>query len=190
MALPLESVATDPRRFRRALVWLVFANVAIGVVLMMVSNEIATDAAPNGIFSLEFAGTAADAERIQDAWSPEQRTYAGFGLGLDYLYMVLYPLGLGLLCTKASLVARARPRPRNLLAALAATAGYVAILAALLDAVENAATLELLVSEPTDAWATMAVVAATAKFLLVAGVIVFLVVAAVVLAASRPRSAG
>ena len=187
MALPLESVATDRRRFRQAVIWLIVGNVAVGGILMVVSNEITTDAAPNGIFSLEFAGTAEDAARIQAAWSPQQRTYAGFALGLDYLYMVLYATGLALLCTKASVVARARPR--NLLAAMAATAGYLAILAALLDATENAASLELLVSEPTDAWATTVVVAASAKFLLLGVVIVVLVVAAIVLAASRPRSA-
>jgi hypothetical protein len=162
-APPLDPFAWMTRRAqRRALVWLGALVAACSVALQATSASLATPAAPFGIVSFELAGSAAAAAAILDSWSPRAREEALFSLGLDYLFLVLYPLFLSLACAR---LAQARSggaaRAGGLLA-------WAVLAAAPLDAVENAALVALLWQGPGEGAARLAWLCAAPKFALVA----------------------
>jgi len=123
-----------------------------------------TDAAPNGIVSLELAGNEQAARLITDSWkqmslllsavagqpNPDivnvPYVYAAFGLGIDYLFMPIYALTLA----SGTLLVASKHSGR--MKSLGALAGYAAFAAALFDAVENYALFRVLLGifDPGD----------------------------------------
>jgi hypothetical protein len=164
---PLERLARD--RFWRTFVELLALNLAVAGALMLAGRDLRTDAAPNGILSLQFAGSVEDVGRILQSWSPRARTVAAFTLGLDYLYMPLYAAGLSFL--GATLTLAARRRGRSGLAGWVAAVAWLPWLAAAADAIENAAALEMVLGGPDTPWPTVVRTAALTKFALLAFVI-------------------
>jgi dihydroneopterin aldolase/D-erythro-7,8-dihydroneopterin triphosphate epimerase len=133
-------------------------------VFAVTGAPLVTDDAPYGVVSFELAGTPENAQRILAGWNAEARLRAAFGLGLDYLFMVVYAstIALGISMAARSLYRAGWPFARwgGLL-----TRGVV--LAALLDAVENAALLILLWGTLTDPWPALARWCAVPKFVLI-----------------------
>ena len=151
----------------RVRVW-IFA--AVGAILLMVgmqllSGALVTDAAPAGIVSYEFAGSLPAARAILDSWNADARVHAGLSLGLDYLFLVLYALAIGLGCT---LVAGALEQRAPFLARVGLLLGWGLLVAALLDALENYALIRMLLGSDGAAWPAVASAAAGPKFALVA----------------------
>ena len=132
--------------------------VVLSAALMRIGAPLVTGEAPSGIVSFEFAGTAEGARAILDSWTPRAREHAMLSLGLDYLYLGVYPAFISLAC-----VWTARRIARRSGLALA----WAALLAAPLDAVENAALVWMLVRGPGDAAAALAWACALPKFALV-----------------------
>jgi hypothetical protein len=167
--------AAAGRSARRGLLWpaLLALTIALTIVLQAVNAPLKTPAAPQGIVSYEFAGTRAAAQGILDSWDAGAKVYAGFSLGLDYLYMPVYALTIGLACVWAAAVWQGRkPWPGSLGRALAPGLG----LAALLDAVENYALTTMLFGAAADPWPAVARWCATGKFaLIIAGLFYVLI---------------
>jgi hypothetical protein len=174
---PLERLARD--RFWRTFIELLALNVGISLALLVAGQDIRTDAAPNGVLSLQFAGDVEDVGRILRSWSPRARAVAAFSLGLDYLYMPIYAAGASFLGAKLALAAR--HRGRSGLAAWVAVVAWLPWLAAAADATENAAALELVLGGPDDPWPTVVLTAALTKYALLALVIVTLLAGTAVL---------
>ena len=102
-----------------------FLTLVLFAVFRVLDQPLQTDAAPNGIVSFELAGNTLTARAITDSWkqlslllsatrqpNPDivnvAYVFAAFGLGLDYLFMPIYALALGLatlLVTQKSLPA-------------------------------------------------------------------------------------
>ena len=83
----------------RVFIVLLLFTLALTVVLSIQGRRLRTPAAPQGIISFELAGTRAAADGIVDSWSPPQRDVRGdalLSLGVDYLYLLLYPLTISL----------------------------------------------------------------------------------------------
>lgn len=75
---------------------LFFAMLFVGLVLDQLSP-------PGGWLALEFPALVEPAPGNAPAsWTPGQREAVLFGLGLDFLYLIIYPLFLSLLCGRAS----------------------------------------------------------------------------------------
>jgi len=119
-------------------------------------------------------------------WDERARRYAGFSLGVDYLFMVAYSTTIALACVWAAGV-------------LGGTAGALATvgillawgqwLAALCDGGENAALTTMLLGSVREPWPAVAWWCATTKFcLIVAGILYAL--AAVGVRAARGAEAG
>lgn len=147
---------------RRTLVWVGALVVACSVALQATSQSLATPAAPLGIVSFELAGSAAAAAAILESWPPRAREEALFSLGLDYLYLVLYPLFLSLACAR---LAQGR---RGGAARAGGWLAWAVLAAAPLDAVENGALVALLWQGPGEGAARLAWLCAAPKFALVA----------------------
>ncbi len=165
--------------YRRAFVLLLVLTLALMAMLQVLGEPLKSDAAPAGIVSFEFAGDLATAKRMVKSWGEAGRVYAGLNLGLDYLFLVAYPLAIGLGCV---LVARGLDgwgyRAGVLLA-------WGQLAAGLLDATENYALIRILLGAEREWLAALAAWCAAPKFALVGAGIAYVLVGAVVLATRR-----
>ncbi|MCS7038110.1 MAG: hypothetical protein RMN24_00375 [Anaerolineae bacterium] len=141
--------------------WLV-PTLLVMLILQIVGGPLQTPAAPRGIVSYEFAGTAERAAAILAGWDERVRVHAAFSLGFDYLFMPLYAMTIALGCLWAAERWRWRP-----LAGLGGVLAWGVWLAAALDAVENLALWQLLTGAVTDPWPVLAWWSALVKFILI-----------------------
>ena len=106
---------------------------------------------------------------------------------IDYPYLLAYATTLSLGCV---LIARHLPGPRNV-ASLGVWLAWGIIGAALLDAVENAALLHLLLGDRREGWVALAFWCAVPKYLLVLVALAYLGIGGLlglISAASKRRS--
>lgn len=155
--------------------------VALSAALAILGAPLVSDAAPNGIVSFELAGSAERAGRIVASWSAHARERAALTLGLDYVYLLVYPAWLSLACL---LTARRRSGAwqRGGLAL-----AWLVLAAGLCDAVENAALLRILEAGASPAAARLAWLCAAVKFALVLAAVLYLFGAHVALFLRRAR---
>jgi hypothetical protein len=159
------------RQFGRGWLWpaLLALTIVLTVVLQAVDAPLKTPAAPQGIVSYELAGTIHVAQGILDSWDAGAKVYAGFSLGLDYLYMPAYALTIGLACAWTARVLGSR---KHWLGSLGRVLASGLGLAALFDATENYALITMLFSAAADPWPAVARWCATGKFaLIIAGLV-------------------
>ena len=174
MRHPLEFVSN---RYRKRLFFTFLAlTLLLFAIFRVLDQPLQTAAAPNGIVSFELAGDPQTARAITDSWKemslvlsavsgqPDPNivnvpyVMAAFGLGIDYLFMPLYALALGF----GSLLAA--HRHSGWLRTLGAVAGYGAFAAALFDAGENFALLQILLGNIQSAYPSIAAFCAIVKF--------------------------
>ena len=160
MRHPVERV---PSRLRGR-VALVLAALVVAASAWMNAMLPGMDGASTGILSFELARTPERAAEIVDVWRAAGRIDdARLQLWVDYPYMVAYGLLLSLGCIWARDRALVRGRPGL------ARAGYLlawgALVAAILDAVENALLFAVL-RDPSSGAIGFATAAASAKLVL------------------------
>jgi hypothetical protein len=168
-----------PQSQKRALPPLIVATLALTAVLQVIGRPLQTATAPLGIVSFELAGSLAAAQAMIASWDSSAQLHAAFSLGLDYLYMPLYAGTIALACVRAAATSLRTPQAA---AALGFLLAWGLGLAALLDAVENAALWQVLQGSTAAAWPVVARWAAIVKFVLVSaglfyagtGVVVYL----------------
>ncbi len=129
MKHPLAWIPTAQRRG----LFFVFLALTLAILFLFqpLNLPLMTATAPQGIISLQVAGSASKAQAMLTSWGTEARLFAAFSLGFDYLFMPAYALTLAL----ASLLAAGR-HPDGF-ARLGSWAALAALLASLLDALEN-----------------------------------------------------
>jgi hypothetical protein len=146
---------------KRALPPLIVATLALTAALQLIGRPLQTAAAPLGIVSFELAGTLAAAQAMIASWDSSAQLHAAFGLGLDYLYMPLYAVTIALACVRTAATSLRTPQAA---AALGFLLAWGLGLAALLDAVENAALWQVLQGSTATAWPAIARWCAIVKF--------------------------
>ena len=153
--MPLRTLL---RRWR----WTVlFAVLSFGVLYYLENRlQVATG---YGTVALQSAQTAIDFKRVFAAWiAREHSAAAGFSLGFDYLFMVLY----GLAFFYSGIIAREAFAPKKgLLRRLLNYLALVPVAGAVADAVENALEFSMMSSGPTDNLAQLAFSATNAKMI-------------------------
>jgi len=167
MPLPLHFLSADSRR---RFLWLLWPAVLVLLVVFAWSGApLNTPAAPLGILSLQLAANLDQAEKIILSWDEKARLLAAFGLGLDYLFMLVYAAAFSLSCRWAAEALRTRRWP---LAKAGVWLAWGVWLAALLDAVENVALLAVLLGTAAALWPRLASTCALVKLgLLFAGLV-------------------
>ena len=159
----------SPNAQKNGFVLLLISTLAVMASLQLLGGPLVTEAAPAGIVSFEFAGDLATAREMVASWGPEGQIYAGLNLGLDYLFLALYPSAIGLGCV---LVAQRLPEKIKFLGVMLA---WGQLAAGFLDAVENFALIQVLLETELPVWPVVAWWCAAPKFLLViAGLVYFL----------------
>jgi hypothetical protein len=156
--------------------------VALALITLAVGRAIAaplrTEAAPLGIVSLEFAGSANKAQNILDSWTAGQKYAALRNTRLDYVFLVCYSTLLAVGCVWASGGFEEDWRH---------VGGWLAWAqwgAGALDAVENVGLFYLLRGSVEDRWTRLALGCAVPKFLLIVAGIAY-VLTGLVVALSR-----
>ena len=164
--------------FRRRFVPLLVATLATFAALAFVDTHYHTPATPYGILSLQVAHQPLHVQWILEQWSARvgMNAWVAFGLGFDYLFMPLYGITLALACVRLGERLGDRSSAARTLGVLL---GYGALLAALLDAVENAAHFAMLVREPIERWLMVGFVCATGKQALLGACLSFCLVAGI-----------
>ena len=170
MQHPLEFFPTQYRK--HVFFTLLSLTLILFAIFRVLDQPLRTPAAPNGIVSLELAGRPEKAFQIMVSWEPNNFVgpnllrmkgylYAAFGLDLDYLFMPLYSFTLAF----GTLLATGRHT--GWLRSLGALAGYGAFGAALFDAVENYALLQVVLGAYESSYPAIAAFCATIKFALI-----------------------
>jgi len=116
------------------------------------------------IIDFELAGTLGSAQAILQMWGGEGQIYAALSLGLDYLFLLLYGSAISLGCVLVAVFWRDRfPR----LTTIGSWLAWGMLAAALFDAIENAALIQLLLGRQESWLAPVARWCALLKFGLV-----------------------
>jgi len=141
------------------------ATLSVMAVFQILDRPLRTPAAPNGIVSFELAGNVDAARAMIESWDERARLYTAFGLGFDYLFMLLYATTIAIACLwSADVYALAGW-------SLAGWGGLLAWgvwIAAVLDGIENYSLWQLLKGPVTNPWPGVARWCASIKFALIA----------------------
>jgi hypothetical protein len=165
MQHPFDAL-TDADR-RRGIRWMAGFTLITWLTVFLTGLPLATDPAPNGIVSLELAGSMERAESIIESWD---RATATWNLVLDMAFLVAYSTLMSLLVLRSTLRA-GRSRWFRL--------GVVLVwgqwFAGCSDLVENIALLALLAGSRWQALPPLAAGTAFVKFGLITAGIAFVV---------------
>ncbi len=160
MTQPLQKLSSQnlPRFFLISLL----ATLVVFTVISITGKPLQNNVAPAGIVSYELAATPAHAAAILASWNDATRVFAGFNLGLDYLFMLCYAVTFSLSIVWAG---RTFQRWGQLkLARLGWLLAWGAWLAALLDAMENVGLIIMLLDRVAAPWPQISAFCATTKF--------------------------
>ena len=148
------------------LFWPLLATTLFVMVLFQfLDRPLRTPAAPWGVVSFELAGSVEKAGSMIDSWDDRARLSAALGLGLDYLFMLLYATTIAIACLWSAGVYDSLGWG---LAGLGGLMAWGVWLAALLDGIENYSLWQLLKGPVSDPWPGVARWCASIKFTLIA----------------------
>jgi hypothetical protein len=166
-AISSARIMSDPFKWLSSTAkrWVLLISILLSLTLLIVMHsmdrQLITAASPRGIVSFELSGSIESAAQILKAWGPQGRVYAALSLGLDYLFLIVYALFISLSCVRIAEYFRQKGRH---LAIWGLGLGWAQFLAAFLDAIENAALINLLFDSQHDFWPTIARYCALVKF--------------------------
>ena len=156
---------------------LLLATFIVMVAFQFLDRPLRTSAAPNGIVSFELAGSVEKARAMLESWDERARLYTALGLGLDYLFMLLYATTIALACLwSADVYATAG----WFLAGWGGLMAWGVWLAAVLDGIENYSLWRLLKGPVVKPWPGIAHWCASIKFALIAISILYAVIGGIV----------
>lgn len=130
------------------------------IVAWVMAAPLTTPHARFGIVSLELAHSPAVAERVIASWTAEQQAQALAGTKWDFLWLLSYSTSISLACVWAADILHRSP----FLSRIGMFLAWLLWLAALLDAVENVALLQMLNGAVQTPWPQISYWCALVKF--------------------------
>jgi len=172
MALKLPFSFLNNEQQKSTLMWLVTVTLVTIIAMQTLSAPLVTKDAPAGIVSFELAGDLQTSNTIIDSWNEQIRIFAGLGLGLDFLFLLLYSTTLALACSiiKYSLTLR-----KPIFSMFGTLVIWSALIAGVCDGIENIALIKLLLGSQSQLWPMLANVFAITKFILIAMALIYIV---------------
>ncbi|MGR6033923.1 MAG: hypothetical protein ACU4EQ_08275 [Candidatus Nitrosoglobus sp.] len=149
------------RKQLKALLWVLIAPfISTLAGLGIIDSGLQMPSSPNGILSFELCGFTSSCDATLDQWGIKGQQLAMLSLGLDYLFLVIYP---SLVCVGLLLVAALVPvQFRNLTTLL----GWVALGAGFADAAENFFLIRIILSGSGASYGVLASTFSVIKFLI------------------------
>ena len=176
-----SNLVSNPRRGTQVLGLFILM---LGVGALALPSFGRMDVRGVSILDLELMRTSAEALEQVARLGPDGVDAAKTSIYLDFPLLVVYALALSAAC--AVLAARSADRGASTLASLGQRLVWAAPVAAVLDAIENVALLQVLGGSIDQPWPGIAFGFASGKFVLLAVVVVYLLVAMVVLFRRTP----
>lgn len=164
------------------LIVLIILTLAVMISLQVTGKALISEAAPAGILSFEFAGTVENAEAMLNSWGEKGRLYAGLNLGIDFLFLFLYPLAIGL---ASVMIASRLDEKMKILAIFGFILSWLLLIAGLLDVIENIALIQLFLGSKADILPMIAKYCAIPKFVIVVFGLLYMIGGGVVLGVKR-----
>jgi hypothetical protein len=130
----------------------------------------------DGMVAFELAGSVDSSRRLLDSWDVGQRVFAGFSLGLDFLFILVYATCFTIGCLWAVEVF---VRRNSWLSGPGRLIAWGQVAAGILDAIEDIALLVQLFSAPRAPWPAVAYWCAVLKFGLILVGLVYIAAGAV-----------
>jgi hypothetical protein len=159
------------RNLTKTLFWIsLVLTLGTLAVLVAIDLHLRNAASPQGIVSFEVCAYTASCRAIVDAWGPGGQVWAALSLGVDYLFMCLYPatIFLGFLLVVVHVPDRLKSLTRG--------AAWVVWGAGVADAAENYSLAQMLVSPAAGGYAWPAAIFATVKFIVLGATLGWLLV--------------
>lgn len=174
---------------------LVAASLILTFSLSLIAAGLTNETAPCGVISFELAGSLSRAREIMRSWEAacgcSAREDVFLSIGLDYLYLCVYPLAISMACDLAANRIWARQSRMRIAGVILA---WVTPVAGAVDAIENYAMIRVLKFAESPVWPSLAKCCAIPKFGLVllglgyVGVSLLFLARATVLRRARPRT--
>lgn len=156
MSHPLDFIPASARK--KTFFALLALTLGLVGVFRLLDAPLRNPVSPSGIVSFELAGTMERADAIIQSWDARAQLFAAFGLGFDYLFLIVYgiTISLGVLMAGEK-HGRKFVKVGNYL-------GWGVLFAALLDALENLALWRLLSGWAQPHCPLVAAISAKIKF--------------------------
>jgi len=152
---------------------LFLATIAVALLLVIkrVDKPLQNALAPKGIISFELARKFDNAKSIVGSWSEQEKLYAAFSLGIDYLFLFAYSLFFAIMIFIVAKTLKSRYKQFSHI-------GYFLLwgqfLAAALDASENFFLTQLLFGSQRSWFANYAFFCASLKFMLILAGLIYI----------------
>jgi hypothetical protein len=160
---------------KHVFIMLVVFTLLLTFIFIRLDVPLKTSEAPMGIVSFELAMDFSKARAIMNSWDGNAQIYAIFGLGLDYLYLFAYSFAIGLACIR---IANLLPRRLSTISTAGIWIAWALWLAALLDATENYALMQLMLGSQNPTWALVSFYCALPKFAIIAVGLCYVIIGA------------
>lgn len=177
---PFKNITNSVRK--RALILFFILTIVLLTAMNWLDAGLKTGAAPCGIISYELADGLENSRRITASWGPDGKVRAALSLGLDYFFLVAYALFIALACSQ---IAKALQENSPNFAAVGYLLTWAQFPAAALDAVENAALIQLLLGSSQPALPLVARWCALIKFALVGAGLIYIIGTGLVFSATK-----
>lgn len=148
------------RNLKKAFWFALALFVPAAIALAAVDAGLKTSATPYGIISFELCGFSSSCKAALAHWGPRGQALAMLSLGLDYLFLVLYP---ALICISLLLVVSSVP---NSLKPITIVIAWSCVAIGLADAIENYALIQVILSESGSQYGLLGSIFATIKFVM------------------------
>jgi hypothetical protein len=167
-----------PAQYWPGFFWSLLGLTIVLMIIFGISGaSLTTTAAPYGVVSFELAGTVKRSLLILRSWDADMQLRAAFGLGLDYLFMLVYASTIAIGCGLAAQILKRTGWP---LSGWGNVFSWAVILAAILDSIENLALTTLILGSVVSPWPEIARWCAIIKFSLIFIGIVYVIYGGVV----------
>ena len=150
---------------RNAIIILFVLALLIIVSLQKIGNSLKNQVAPHGIVSFELSKTLQQANSILNSWNHKAKIDAALSLGIDYLFLFVYPLLISLLCHRLAM--QTWKEQIRFVFLIGIILSWLQFLAGFLDAIENYFLIQLLIGSMNTFWPKLAYWSAISKFVII-----------------------
>ena len=166
---PFNHLSNSARK--RVLVITLVMSAILLFVMRALDTPLRTNTAPSGIVSFELAKNYDASQQILNSWNTEAKINAALSLGLDFLFLIVYALFISFSCIQ---VAVALKDDHTCFFRVAVVLAWAQFLAAILDAIENVALIQLLKNSSRIGLPCLARWCAIVKFSIVGAGLIFI----------------
>jgi hypothetical protein len=154
----IEIMSHSPKK--KILSILLLSLVFLLAISLWINAPLVNSSSPNGIVSFELARSSEKASFMIASWDANEKAHAAFGLGFDYLFILIYTATFTLACHLAA------GRFKGGISRLGNFLAWGVLLAALLDAVENIGLWNSIIGNSNSTWPIISFWCALPKFAL------------------------